>query len=108
MEFGRTLYRRYLGEPIGEITTGLPSEDLQTSLEKMITKLGVFLIFSFIEASRPFKDKSMNLHDREDLVQYWIQNCSLYVECYMRVRQLNVSCLFTMIGVHYAVILSSL
>jgi hypothetical protein len=74
-EFGRTLYRRYLDETVEEITTVSPSENLETSLKKMIIKLGVFLIFSFIEAARPFKDESMNLRDREDLVYYWIQNC---------------------------------
>ena len=32
----------------------------------------------------------------------------LYVECYMRVRQLNVKCPFTKISVRYAVILPGL
>jgi len=85
-EFGRRLYRRYLDETVGQLTTLDPPESPEKTLKKLITKLGVFLIFSFIEAARPFKDESMSIRDRGELVSYWIHNCIPIFEIYSNFR----------------------
>jgi len=45
-------------------------------MEEYIKRFGFLLVFCFIEASRPFKDKNnkMTPREREHLVKYWINN----------------------------------
>jgi hypothetical protein len=47
---------------------------LEFHMREMMTRLGVFMTMMFIEASKPFKDKTLNEWDRKALVDYWIQN----------------------------------
>ena len=50
----------------------LPSLDRQ--FDDFIRKWGALIMFIFIEAVRPFEDKSLTLRDRSDLVGYWAKN----------------------------------
>jgi hypothetical protein len=51
-----------------------PKNDLQGKISEYIRRFGAFIFFSFIEATRPFKDDSLSLAEREFLVSYWAQN----------------------------------
>ncbi len=46
----------------------------ETSMLDLIKRFGAIIMYIFIEASRPFEDKKMTNADREDLVEYWMQN----------------------------------
>ena len=49
-------------------------ELLESRLKEMGDRFGIFMIFVFLEALKPFKDKSMTQRDRNDLVDYWAMN----------------------------------
>jgi hypothetical protein len=49
-------------------------ELLESRLKEMRDRFGIFMIFVFLEALKPFKDKSMTQRDRNDLVDYWAMN----------------------------------
>jgi hypothetical protein len=48
-----------------------PSEECMSEL---IRRFGALVLFNFIEAVRPFKDKSMSLRERTELIDYWAKN----------------------------------
>jgi hypothetical protein len=43
-------------------------------MSELIRRLGAFVVFNFIEAVRPFRDKCMNRRERNELVDYWKKN----------------------------------
>ena len=47
---------------------------IENEMKYLVTEIGFFMVYSLIDACRPFRDRSMSLDDREDLVRYWIQN----------------------------------
>jgi hypothetical protein len=47
---------------------------IEDEMRALVTEIGFFMVYSLIDACRPFRDKSLSLDDREDLVRYWIQN----------------------------------
>jgi hypothetical protein len=47
---------------------------IEDEMNHLVTEIGFFVVYSLIDACRPFRDKSMSLDDREDLVRYWIKN----------------------------------
>jgi hypothetical protein len=79
--FGLYLYRGFFNEVESRDfnrharlkKTLTQSELLEVNTKDLIVRLGFFLIFSLIEAAKPFKDKSMDVKEREDLVRYWIE-----------------------------------
>ena len=46
----------------------------EDDMKHMVAEVGFFMVYTLIDACRPFRDRSMNLEEREDLVRYWIQN----------------------------------
>ena len=70
---GRHLYKEFRNnsyhydEPNAKAT-------IENEMKHLVTEIGFFMVYSLIDACRPFRDKSMSLDDREDLVRYWIQN----------------------------------
>ena len=50
-------------------------ESLRMQMKGMVETFGVFLVYSFIEAAKPFKDLSLDVAERQDLGHYWIKNC---------------------------------
>ena len=49
-------------------------ESIQKSMSELIRRFGALIIFNFIEAVRPFKDKSMGLRERSELIDYWAKS----------------------------------
>ena len=47
---------------------------LEHETNEFIRRWGALIMFNFIEAVRPFEDKSMTLRDRSRLVRYWARN----------------------------------
>ena len=56
-------------KPTSEVKKITPDE----VMSRMVTEMGFFLVYSLIEACKPFRDKSLSLTEREDLVKYWIK-----------------------------------
>ena len=50
------------------------TEKLELEMKDMIHRFGFFMVFMFLEAAKPFEDKSMSLGERHELVDYWVQN----------------------------------
>jgi len=50
---------------------GFRPESPEKSMSELIRRFGALIIFNFIEAVRPFKDKSMNLRERSELIDHW-------------------------------------
>ena len=48
-----------------------PAQIDEAFMSEMIGRFGVLIMFIFIEASRPFEDKSKSARDRDALVEYW-------------------------------------
>jgi hypothetical protein len=44
---------------------------LESNLKEFIIRCGILLIYNFIEASRPFKDPSMSIREKKDLIEHW-------------------------------------
>ena len=42
-------------------------------VRNIVTEMGFFLVYSLIEACKPFRDKSLSIDEREDLVKFWIK-----------------------------------
>jgi hypothetical protein len=49
----------------------MPQEFIMSELGR---RFGALILFNFIEAVRPFKDKCMSLKERNQLVNYWKKN----------------------------------
>lgn len=68
----------------------LPKDELMELLDSrvkdMINRFGIFITFTFLEALRPFKDKSMTQRDRNDLVDYWVMNAVPLSKMFMDFR----------------------
>jgi hypothetical protein len=86
-EFMRSLIIR---QPLFSEMGSLPQEKLLELLEsrvkEMVNRFGVFMIFTFLEAVKPFRDKSMTQRDRNDLVDYWAMNAVPLAEMFMNFR----------------------
>ena len=37
-------------------------------------RCGIFVMYNFIEASRPFKDPSMSIPEKKDLIYHWAEH----------------------------------
>jgi hypothetical protein len=64
--FGMKIYKEVIGN------TAFRYSD--KSMSDMIRRFGTIMMFIFIEASRPFQDKRMSSHDKDELVGYWAKN----------------------------------
>jgi hypothetical protein len=83
-EFGRRMYEAFSHAALSNVNiynrnirlkaTLTETEYAQMYFKNHIIKLGLFLVYSFFEGARPFRDQSMSLDEREDLVHYWVQN----------------------------------
>ena len=52
----------------------LPTNIMKKDMEQLITRFGAVMLFCFIEAVKPFRQKGMSVRDKEDLVYYWALN----------------------------------
>ena len=68
---GRHLYKEFRRNMSEYDYNKLNAKD---EMKHLVTEIGFFMVYSLIDACRPFRDRSMSLDDREDLVRYWIQN----------------------------------
>jgi hypothetical protein len=57
-------------------------------VNQFITRWGIFLLFIFMEAAKPFNDKSMDKMDRGDLVYYWFRNAIPLDEMFLSFRRI--------------------
>ncbi len=64
--FGLKIYKDVIGDKAFQYS--------DKSMSDLIKRFGAIMMFIFIEASRPFQDKRMNNHDRDDLVDHWAKN----------------------------------
>ncbi len=55
-------------EIIGKLNT---PKTLEGKIKHFVLRFGAFIIFNFIEAVRPFKDDSLSVKEKEDLVAHW-------------------------------------
>jgi hypothetical protein len=72
---GRLLYKEFR-ENMSNYYDGLGGNKSSKAIEMrhLVTEIGFFMVYGLIDACRPFRDKSLSLDEREDLVRYWIQN----------------------------------
>lgn len=69
---GTTIYREFR-ENMAK-SRGFRKEPIENEVKNLVTEIGVFMVYTLIDACRPFRDKSLTVDDREDLVRYWIKN----------------------------------
>lgn len=81
--FGRTMFRNMMFEPLDpsmfENSTKLermkdPTIIQSINLQDTIIKFGIFLVYSFLEASKKYNDNEMREQDKQNLVHYWLTN----------------------------------
>ncbi len=63
--------RKILHEMIGKLQT---PESLEEKIKHFVLRFGAIIFFNFIEAVRPFKDDSLSVYDREELVGHWARH----------------------------------
>ena len=65
------------------------SPSVDRLMHEFIRKWGALMMFIFIEAVRPFEDKSLSLRDRADLVRYWVKNALPLDEMFLTFQTLG-------------------
>jgi hypothetical protein len=55
-------------------TVKTENERLEFEMKERVRRIGTFMVFLFLEAARPFEDKSMDIFERDKLVHYWVRN----------------------------------
>jgi hypothetical protein len=50
-----------------------PIKSVEQSVVEFVNRFGAFILFTFIEAARSVKDRSMNVADKDDLKSSWLQ-----------------------------------
>lgn len=72
---GRDSYKEFRSDMFRHYYNKLNSNpSIEAEMKRLVTEIGFFMVYTLIDACRPFRDKSMDLDEREDLVRYWIQN----------------------------------
>jgi hypothetical protein len=65
--FGRELLNSLSIQSYTQLTT-------EQYITELIQRFGALVVYSFIEGARPFEDNSLNVYERDRLVESWIQN----------------------------------
>jgi hypothetical protein len=65
--FGRQLLNSLSIQGYTQLTT-------EQYITELIQRFGALVVYSFIEGARPFEDNSLNVYERDNLVESWIQN----------------------------------
>jgi len=66
-DFALDMYHEFIGGK----SLGVDKAEI---MKEFVMDIGALMVFTFIEASRPFEDNSFSARDRNELVQYWVKN----------------------------------
>lgn len=71
-EFGQSLYTDFVAIRSPDELQLNPPKSMEFYMNNLITRMGMFMTMIFLEAAKPFKDKSLSHRERSELVSYWI------------------------------------